>query len=130
MGGFKEMTTLPRALFIADPIKDKIAFTEAKKLGIPVIAISDTNCNPDGIDYPIPANDDAVKAIKLICGKIADAIIKGKTEAFSGEAGATESAAKEEHEESVEILGSYTFEPEKPGKSAEAKESQGKVGSP
>jgi small subunit ribosomal protein S2 len=122
MGGFKEMTILPGAIFIADPIKDKIAFTEAKKLGIPVIAISDTNCNPDGIDYPIPANDDAVKAIKLICSKIADAIIKGKTEAFSGEAGVTKSGAKEERGEAIEILGSYTFEPEKPAEAEESEE--------
>jgi len=114
MKGFKEMTTLPGALFIVDPIKDKIAFTEAKNLGVPVVAISDTNCNPDSIDYPIPANDDAVKAIKLVCSKIADAIVKGKAEAFSGEAGVAELAAKGEREEAVEILGSYTFEPEKP----------------
>jgi len=114
MGGFKEMTTLPDALFITDPIKDKIAFTEAKKLGIPVIAIADTNCNPDGIDYPIPANDDAVKTIKLICNKIADAIIEGKAEAFSGDVGITKLTAAEEHEEAIEILGSYTFEPEEP----------------
>jgi len=129
MGGFKEMTTLPGALFISDPIKDKIAFTEAKKLGIPVIAIADTNCNPDGIDYPIPANDDAVKAIKLICSKIVDSIIKGKTEAFSGEAGVAEGG----REEAIEILGSYTFEPEKPGESEEPeepKESEGEIASP
>jgi small subunit ribosomal protein S2 len=123
------MTTLPGALFIADPIKDRIAFTEAKKLGLPVIAIADTNCNPDGIDYPIPANDDAVKAIRLICGKIADATIKGKTEAFSGEAGATKSTTKEEREETIEILGSYTFEPEKPGKSEQPKEPEGEISS-
>jgi len=122
MGGFKEMTTLPGALFITDPIKDKIAFTEAKKLGIPVIAVADTNCNPDGIDYPIPANDDAVKAIKLICSKIADAVIEGKTEAFSGEAGVTKLVGEEEREEAIEILGSYTFEPEEPGKAEEPKE--------
>jgi small subunit ribosomal protein S2 len=114
MKGFKEMTTLPGALFIVDPIKDKIAFTEAKNLGIPVVAISDTNCNPDSIDYPIPANDDAIKAIKLVCSKIADAIVKGKAEAFSGEAGVAKLAAGGEREEAVEILGSYTFEPEKP----------------
>jgi small subunit ribosomal protein S2 len=122
MGGFKEMTTLPGALFITDPIKDKIAFTEAKKLGIPVIAIVDTNCNPDGIDYPIPANDDAVKAIKLICSKIADAIIEGKTEAFSGEAGVTKLVAEGEREEAIEILGSYTFEPEESGEPEELSE--------
>jgi small subunit ribosomal protein S2 len=124
MGGFKEMTTLPGALFITDPIKDKIAFSEAKKLGIPVIAISDTNCNPEGIDYPIPANDDAVKAIKLISTKIADAVIKGKTEAFSGEA-----SAREERQEAVEIMGSYTFEPEKPGEPHEPEEREGEVAS-
>ena len=129
MGGFKEMTTLPGALFIADPIKDKIAFTEARRLSIPVIALADTNCNPDGIDYPIPANDDAVKAIKLICSKIADAIVKGKTEAFSGEAEVAKSGATEEREEAIEILASYTFEPEKPGESEEAKEPQGETGS-
>jgi small subunit ribosomal protein S2 len=121
------MTTLPGALFIVDPIKDKIAFTEAKKLGIPVIAISDTNCNPDGIDYPIPANDDAVKAIKLICSKIADALIKGKTEAFSGEAGVTKLVAEEEHEKAIEILGSYTFEPEKPTELKKPKEKEGEI---
>jgi small subunit ribosomal protein S2 len=100
MGGFKEMTTLPGALFIVDPIKDKIAFAEAKKLDIPVIAIADTNCNPDDIDYPIPANDDAVKAIRLICSKIADAVIEGRTVVVPEEA------------ETAEILGSYSFEPE------------------
>ena len=114
MGGFKEMTTLPSALFIADPIKDKIALTEARKLGIPVIAIVDTNCNPDGIDYPIPANDDAVKAIRLICSKIADSIIEGKAEASSGETGVAKLATEEEREEGIDTLGSYTFEPDEP----------------
>jgi len=112
MGGFKEMTTLPGAIFIVDPIKDKIALAEAKKLDIPVIAIVDTNCNPDGIDYPIPANDDAVKAIKLICSRIADAVIEGKTVVVSEEAETAELAATEP-EETIEILGSYSFEPEK-----------------
>jgi len=79
MGGFKEMTRLPDALFIIDPTKEKIALAEAKRVGIPVVAIVDTNCNPANIDYPIPANDDAIRAIKLICSKIADAIIEGKT---------------------------------------------------
>jgi small subunit ribosomal protein S2 len=130
MGGFKEMTTLPGALFIVDPIKDKIAFTEAKKLGIPVIAIADTNCNPDSIDYPIPANDDAVKAIRLICSKIADAIIKGKSEAFAGEAAATKSAAEEQREETVEVLRSYTFEPEGPAEAMKPEESEGDLTSP
>jgi len=79
MGGFKEMTSLPGALFIIDPTKERIALAEAKRVGIPVVAIVDTNCNPDDIDYPIPANDDAIKAIKLMCSKIADSVIEGKT---------------------------------------------------
>ncbi|MFC1950247.1 30S ribosomal protein S2 [Chloroflexota bacterium] len=78
VGGFKEMTSLPAALFIVDPVKETIALAEAKRVGIPVTAIVDTNCNPDGIDYPIPANDDAIKAIKLMCGKIADSVIEVK----------------------------------------------------
>jgi len=73
------MTSLPSALFIVDLTKERIALAEAKRLGIPVVAIVDTNCNPDDIDYPIPANDDAIKAIKLMCSKIADSIIEGKT---------------------------------------------------
>jgi small subunit ribosomal protein S2 len=78
MGGFKEMTVLPSALFIIDPIKEGIAIKEAKRMGIPVVAIVDTNCNPDEIDYPIPANDDAIRAIRLMCSKIADAVLEGK----------------------------------------------------
>jgi small subunit ribosomal protein S2 len=126
MGGFKEMTTLPGALFIADPIKDRIAFAEAKRLGLPVIAIADTNCNPDGIDYPIPANDDAVKAVKLICSRIAEAVVEGKTEAFSGEAGAVKLAGEEEHQETIEILASYRFQPGEPD---EPKEPEGEIAS-
>jgi len=79
MGGFKELTKLPDALFIIDPTKEKIAIAEARRMGIPVVSIVDTNCSPDDIDYPIPANDDAIRTIKLICSKIADAIIEGKT---------------------------------------------------
>ncbi|MEE9399210.1 MAG: 30S ribosomal protein S2 [Dehalococcoidales bacterium] len=79
MGGFKEMTSLPSVLFIIDPIKEKIALAEAKRMAIPVVAIVDTNCNPDEIDHPIPANDDAIRAIRLLCSKIADAAIEGRT---------------------------------------------------
>jgi len=78
VGGFKEMTSLPAALFIIDITKENIALAEAKRVGIPVVAVVDTNCNPIDIDYPIPANDDAIKAIKLVCSKIADAIIEAK----------------------------------------------------
>jgi small subunit ribosomal protein S2 len=79
VGGFKEMTSLPGALFIVDPTKERIALAEAKRVGTPVVAIVDTNCNPDDIDYPIPANDDAIRAIRLVCSKIADVVIEGKT---------------------------------------------------
>jgi len=95
MGGFKEMTSLPSAIFIVDPIKEKIALAETKRMGIPVVAIADTNCNPDEIDYPIPANDDAIRAIKLVCSKIADAVLEGK-------AGVTEVSAEEGEAEGVE----------------------------
>jgi small subunit ribosomal protein S2 len=78
MGGFKEMTALPGALFIIDPTKERIALAEAKRMGIPVVAIVDTNCNPDEVDHPIPANDDAIRAVKLVCTKIADAVLEGK----------------------------------------------------
>jgi len=78
MGGIKEMTSLPSALFIVDPTKEGIALAEAKRMGIPVVAIADTNCNPDVIDHAIPANDDAIRAIKLICSKIADSVLEGK----------------------------------------------------
>lgn len=80
LGGIKTMPTLPGALFIIDPRKEYIAVKEARSLGIPVVAIVDTNCDPDVIDFPIPGNDDAIRAVRLICGKIADAIIEGKAE--------------------------------------------------
>ena len=73
-----EMTSFPGALFIADPLKDKIALSESRRMSIPVVAISDTNCNPDLIDHPIPANDDAIRAVLLIASKIADAVIEGQ----------------------------------------------------
>ena len=97
VGGFKEMTSLPAALFIVDITKENIALAEAKRAGIPVTAIVDTNCNPDDIDYPIPANDDAIKAIKLVCSKIADAVVEAKISEAA-------LAAEEEPEEGVEKL--------------------------
>ncbi len=78
LGGIKEMTTLPDALFIVDPSKERIAIAEAQRVGIPVIAMVDTNCNPDEIDAPIPSNDDAIRAIKLVTSKIASAILEAK----------------------------------------------------
>jgi len=100
LGGFKEMTELPGALFIVDPTKERITLAEAKRVGVPVVAIVDTNCNPNEIDHPIPANDDAIRAIKLICSKIADAVIEAKageaaTLAEAQEEGAAEAEATE-----------------------------------
>ena len=77
LGGIKGMHKLPGALFVIDPKNEEIAVQEAKKLGIPVVAIVDTNCDPDDIDYIIPGNDDAIRAIRLLTGKIADAVIEG-----------------------------------------------------
>ncbi len=78
LGGIKDMKNLPGAIFVVDPRKEKIAVSEARKLGIPVIAIVDTNCDPDEIDYVIPGNDDAIRAVKLISSVVADAIVEGR----------------------------------------------------
>jgi small subunit ribosomal protein S2 len=94
LGGIKTMRRLPGALFIVDPRKERIAVAEAKKLGIPIVAIVDTNCDPDEIDYVIPGNDDAIRAVKLISGAMADAIIEGR----QGRQDAAEAAAAAESE--------------------------------
>ncbi|MCD7891113.1 MAG: 30S ribosomal protein S2 [Ruminococcus sp.] len=86
LGGIKTMKKLPSALFIIDPRKEKIAVAEAKKLNIPIVAIVDTNCDPDEVDYVIPGNDDAIRAVKLIAGTIANAIIEGRQGDDKGEA--------------------------------------------
>jgi small subunit ribosomal protein S2 len=78
LGGIKDMPGVPDALFIVDPRKERIAIAEAHKLNIPIVAIVDTNCDPDEIDYVIPANDDAIRAVKLLTGKMADAILEVK----------------------------------------------------
>ncbi len=95
-GGIKTMETLPSAVFIVDPHKEANAVLEAKKLGIPVVAIVDTNCDPDDADYMIPGNDDAIRAIKLIASVIADAVIEGRqgVDAVAEEAAETEDAAE------------------------------------
>ena len=97
MGGIKDMTSMPGALFIVDPRKERIAVAEAKKLNIPIVAIVDTNCDPDEIDYVIPGNDDAIRAVKLIAGAMADAIIEGK-EGQMGAAAVEEETAEEASE--------------------------------
>ncbi|MEF9969154.1 MAG: 30S ribosomal protein S2 [Ruthenibacterium sp.] len=78
LGGVKDMVKLPKAMFIVDPHKERIAVSEALKLNIPIVAIVDTNCDPDEIDYVIPGNDDAIRAVKLIAGAMADAVLEGR----------------------------------------------------
>jgi len=97
MGGITEMKGKPAAMFIVDPRKERIAVAEAKKLGIPIVAIVDTNCDPDEIDYVIPGNDDAIRAVKLIAGAMADAVIEGRqgsSEAKENEDDEAEEAAE------------------------------------
>ena len=88
------MKKMPAAMLIVDPRKERIAVLEAKKLGIPIVAIVDTNCDPDEIDYVIPGNDDAIRAVKLIAGAMADAVIEGR----QGEQSAPEAAEASEEE--------------------------------
>ncbi len=78
LGGIKDLKRLPGAMFVVDPRKEKIAIAEAKRLNIPVVAIVDTNCDPDEVDYVIPGNDDAIRAVKLIAGAMADAVMEGR----------------------------------------------------
>lgn len=93
LGGIKDMKKLPSALFVVDPRKEKIAVAEARKLGIPIVAIVDTNCDPDEIDYVIPGNDDAIRAVRLLSATMADALIEGRQ--GSAEAAPEEAAEKE-----------------------------------
>lgn len=96
LGGIKDMKKLPDALFIIDPKKEEIAVSEARKLHIPIIATVDTNCDPDVIDYPIPANDDAIRAVKLLTGKITDAVLEGNQGEQTEEGAAEGAEAAEE----------------------------------
>ena len=106
LGGIRDMKGMPGALFVVDPKKEKIAVREARILGIPVVGIVDTNCDPDDVDYIIPANDDAIRAVKLIAGRMADAIIEGNQGESFDEGEADENAELEAdnvEEEEVEI---------------------------
>ena len=98
LGGITEMKKMPAAMFIVDPRKERIAVAEAHKLGIPIVAIVDTNCDPDEIDYVIPGNDDAIRAVKLIAGAMADAVIEGR----QGEQSAPEAESAEAEEAQAE----------------------------
>ncbi|MBR0232071.1 MAG: 30S ribosomal protein S2 [Clostridia bacterium] len=98
LGGIKDMKQLPAAIFVVDPKKEKNAVDEARKLGIPIVAIVDTNCDPDEVDHVIPGNDDAIRAIKLIAATLADAVIEGK----QGEQLTDSSEEKAEEDEAEE----------------------------
>jgi small subunit ribosomal protein S2 len=105
LGGIKNMDELPGAVFIVDPKKETIAVSEVRKLGIPLIAIADTNCDPDDLDYIIPGNDDAIRAIRLITSKMADACIEGHSlaeERLRAEADAEKAKEEEKPEEAAQ----------------------------
>ena len=99
LGGIKNLKSAPAAIFIVDPRKERIAISEAKKLGIPVVAIVDTNCDPEEVDYVIPGNDDAIRAVKLVTSTIADAVIEGR----EGSAEAKEEESESEEEISITL---------------------------
>ena len=96
LSGIKDMKKLPGAMFVVDPRKEHIAVMEARALGIPVVAIVDTNCDPDEVDYAIPGNDDAIRAVKLIASKMADAVLEGRQGEQMIDAAAEEEAAGED----------------------------------
>ena len=103
LGGIKDMKEMPGVMFVVDPNKERIAILEARKLGIPVIGLVDTNCNPEDVDYPIPGNDDAIRAVKLIMDVMANAVIEGKQgESMEQEVDAQEQMAEEAKPESME----------------------------
>ncbi len=113
LGGIKNMTKMPGAMFVVDPKNERIAILEAKKLNIPIIGLVDTNCNPEDVDYPIPGNDDAIRAVKLITDVMANAIIEGRQgEILEAEAEMTEAAevATEEPKDIEEVVAEETAE--------------------
>ncbi|PTH30044.1 30S ribosomal protein S2 [Staphylococcus agnetis] len=102
LGGIRDMKSMPQALFVVDPRKERNAIAEARKLNIPIAGIVDTNCDPDEIDYVIPANDDAIRAVKLLTGKMADAILEGQQGVSNDEVAAEQNIDLNEEETSTE----------------------------
>ncbi len=124
LGGIKEMEKLPGVIFLIDPKKERIAILEAKKLGIPVVGLVDTNCNPEELDYPIPGNDDAIRAVKLIADVMANAVIEGKQgESFEPEM-EPEQVAKTEEPTSIEEVVEAVEETETVEEATETTEEQ------
>ena len=114
LGGIKEMTEIPGVMFVVDPNKEKIAILEARKLGIPVIGLVDTNCNPEDVDYAIPGNDDAIRAVKLIMDVMANAVIEGRQgESMEQEVDEQEQMAEDAKPESIEEVVSAEAEENK-----------------
>ena len=123
LSGIKNLERMPDALFVVDPKKEQIAVSEARKLGVPVIAIVDTNCDPNEVDYPVPGNDDAIRAIRLFTSRIADALLEGatlrvKTEEDTGRSGAEEFDAGQAEDLAREML--LSADPSVPGPEAQA----------
>lgn len=112
LGGIKEMKGMPGAVFVVDPKKERIAVKEAKILGIPVVGMVDTNCDPDDVDYPIPANDDAIRAVRLITATMADAIVEAKEGAAEDAGDMAEGADETEQSEDGFEAGEDTVESE------------------
>lgn len=104
LGGVRHMKKAPDMIFVIDVVKEKIAVAEARRLGIPVIAPLDTNCDPDNVDYPIPGNDDAIRSIQLFCKEVTEAILEGRNENKDGEQEAPIPATEEEKQEVLEEL--------------------------
>ena len=103
LGGIKDMKEIPGVMFVVDPKKERIAILEARKLGIPVVGLIDTNCNPEDVDYAIPGNDDAIRAVKLITDVMANAIIEGRQgESFEPAVEEVEQVAETEEPQSIE----------------------------
>ena len=102
VGGIKDMRSLPSVIYVVDPRKEAIGVSEARKLNIPVVAITDTNCDPDGVDYIIPGNDDAIRSIRLISSYIAEAVLRGKA-AKDGEDASEEAMAAAHGEADAQV---------------------------
>jgi len=118
LGGIRNMKKLPDMLFVVDAVKERIAIKEARRLGIPVVAPLDTNCDPDLIDYPIPGNDDAIRSIQLFCREMADAVIEGRELAAQDGEEAVEEVTEEE-------MAAVTEEAVAEGEAEEATETKG-----
>jgi len=115
LGGIKDLKNLPKVVFIVDPAREDIAVREANRLGIPIVAITDTNCDPDLIDWPIPGNDDAIRSIKLFTSKVAEAVLEGKgkqQDLFQEEAGEDAPVVESEDEGAAEATEEYVVDAE------------------